>query len=54
MACTYNDEASKLAKIRDDLLALPASDERSASLLSVEYAIKLTINAAKGCEKGDW
>ena len=53
MDCTYNDEASKLEKIRDDLLALPTPDERNASLLSVEYAIELTTNAAKGCKKGD-
>ena len=53
MACTYDNEASKLAKIRDDSLALPTSDERNASLLSVEYAIELTIKAAKSCEKGD-
>ena len=49
MHCTHAQDVTKLAKIRDDLLTHPVSDERTADLQSIEYAIELTVAAAKNC-----
>ena len=53
MRCTHAHELVRLAMIRDDLFSHPVSDERTADLQSIEYAIELTMAAVRHCAIGN-